>query len=60
MANWHIVRVDDPEAGREPSRLRVHPEAEPERWIFATNPNLPPETQQEFAHLIAEFLSTLL
>jgi hypothetical protein len=60
MAHWHIVRVSDPEAGREPPSLRVHPEAEPERWVFATNPDLPLDTQQEFAQLIAEFLSSLL
>jgi hypothetical protein len=41
-------------------RYRIFPEGERERWIAETNPNLPPEIQQETAQLIAEALSQVL
>lgn len=52
--------LDNAKAGRELPCFRLYPEGEPERWVVATNPDLLLETQQEFAQIIAEFLSALL
>jgi hypothetical protein len=67
MAKWfvdycpHVVcDLDDIQAGHEISCFRIFPEGEPERWIAQTNPDLPAETQEEFALIIADALSKLL
>jgi hypothetical protein len=67
MAKWFVeyyplinCDLDQPDLGREVPRFRIFPEGEHERWIAQTNPNLPPEVQEEAALLIAETLSQLL
>jgi hypothetical protein len=63
MARWVVERspsVNGPEAGRQNTCFRVHPEGEPDLWVVRTNPALPSAAQEEFARLIAELLSDLL
>ena len=59
---WPSVNCDlgDPGAAGERPCFRIVPEDEPERWIAQTNPNLPPEVQEEAALLMAEVLSQIL
>lgn len=67
MATWRVeywpcvnCDLDNLAAGGERPCFRIVSEGGPERWIAATNPNLPPAVQEEAALLIAEALSQLL
>jgi hypothetical protein len=57
---WVKHTLDDQGAGGECPCFRIVPADDRERWIAQTNPNLPPEVQEEAAFLIAEALSELL
>jgi hypothetical protein len=52
--------LDDPAAGSERPCFRVVPAGDPESWIAQTNPNLPPEVQEELAFTIAQALFQIL
>jgi hypothetical protein len=67
MATWLVeywpglnCDPDNPSAVQELPRFRIVPEGEPNRWIAETNPDLPPEVQEEAALLIADALSKIL
>jgi hypothetical protein len=67
MAIWRVAYdplvncdINGRQAGHEIPCFRIFPEGDPERWIARTNPNLPAETQEETALLIADALSNLL
>jgi hypothetical protein len=67
MARW-LVRYRpllesdwaNPGAELEVPCFCICPEDDAECWIARTNPDLPPEMQEEFAHLIADALSKVL
>lgn len=67
MATWLVEYCpllisdpDHPDAEREIPCFRVYAEDNPERWIVATNPDLPLAVQEHTAFLLAEFLSDMM
>jgi hypothetical protein len=58
VEEWRCTSCDLP--GSEVPCFRIFPDGEPERWIARTNPDLPPEIQEEAAALIADALSRIL
>jgi hypothetical protein len=67
MARWFVsycphLECDwaSPGAELEIPCFRIYPEDDPNRWIAQTNPDLPPEVQEESALIIADALSKLL